>query len=215
MAYSYAFFDLDGTLTDSSAGILNSVQYALQKLGIESPPRKLLTGFIGPPLARSFSQYFQMNQQEAQHAVDTYREYYAKKGMLECTVYEGIRELLEELNRRGVSCVLATCKPHYFAKRILVHYGLDSLFSFVSGPEINGTRGEKHEVISHAMEHLDIQDPSRILMIGDRDNDVLGAKKHGIDCVGVLWGFGSAEELTEAGAKALCPTPRDLLEFFP
>ncbi len=214
MPYAYAFFDLDGTLTDSSAGILNSVQYALQKLGIESPPREQLTGFIGPPLAWSFSHYFQMNQQEAQYAVDTYREYYAETGMLECTVYDGIPELLERLNQLGVTCVLATCKPHYFANQILAHYGLDSLFSFVSGPEIDGTRGEKHEVIAHAMEHLGITDPKRILMIGDRDNDVLGAKKHGIDCVGVLWGFGSEQELTEAGAKTLCRTPCDLLKFF-
>lgn len=214
MAYSYAFFDLDGTLTDSSAGITNSVQYALQKMGYEVPPKENLMGFIGPPLFWSFSHYCKMSETEAKKAIDTYREYYSVTGMLECDLYEGIRALLEELRARGVHCVLATCKPHVFANRILAHYGLDSLFDFVSGPEIDGTRGEKHEVIAYAMEKLGICDPSCILMIGDRDGDVLGAKKHGIDCAGVLWGFGSKEELENAGARYLCATPKELHALF-
>ena len=214
MTYTYAFFDLDGTLTDSSTGILNSVQYALKKMGIESPPRQHLMGFIGPPLSWSFSHYFHMTPEQAKHAIDTYREYYSVTGMLECDLYDGIRELLEQLNNIGVRCVLATCKPHHFANQILAHFELSPLFSFVSGPEIDGTRGEKHEVIAYAAEQLGIKDLSSVLMIGDRDNDVLGAKKHGIDCAGVLWGFGSEAELSEAGARYLCQTPSELLKYF-
>ena len=214
MAYSYAFFDLDGTVTDSSLGITRSVQYALQKMGYEVPPKENLMGFIGPPLFWSFSHYFNMPEKEAKRAIDTYREYYAVTGMLECTLYEGIRAVLEALNARGIHCVLATCKPHFFANKILAHYQLDSLFEFVSGPEIDGTRGEKDEVIAYAMEQLGIRDPASILMIGDREGDVLGAKKHGIDCAGALWGFGSQEELEQAGARYLCASPEDLRALF-
>ena len=214
MAYSYAFFDLDGTLTDSSEGITRSVQYALQKMGREVPPKDRLMGFIGPPLKWSFSHFFGMSNEDTLTAIDTYREYYAVKGVLECSLYDGILSLLESLNARGIRCVLATCKPHRFANMVLDHFGLNRFFAFVSGPEIDGTRGEKHEVIAYAMEQLGIHDPAEILMIGDRDNDVLGAKQLGIDCAGALWGFGSKEELSDAGAKYLCRSPKEIQALF-
>ena len=214
MQYTHAFFDLDGTLTNSAPGITRSVQYALKKFGITPPPEEELTAFVGPPLTQSFSKYFGMDDAESRLAVDYYREYYRAKGMLENEIYEGIPALLEALNARGVICVLATCKPHIFANKILTHFGLDKLFALVSGPELDGTRGEKHEVIAHAMEQLCMFDHRKILMIGDRDNDVLGAARHGIDCAGVLWGFGSREELLGAGAKHLCALPHDLLPLF-
>ncbi len=211
MQYSHAFFDLDGTLTNSAPGITHSVQYAVHKMGIEPPPAKALTVFIGPPLALSFSKVFGMNDDEAKQAVAYYRENYRAGGMLECEVYEGIPQLLQALRDAGAVCVLATCKPHEFASKILRHFGLDGYFALVSGPEMDGTRGEKHEVIAHAMQTLGLTDPASILMIGDRDNDVLGAAHHGIDCAGALWGFGSKDELTAAGAKMLSASPRALL----
>lgn len=202
MNYRYCFFDLDGTVTDSAPGITHSVQYALKKLGITPPPSSELLGFIGPPLVWSFSHFFGMTQKESLAAVDAYREYYRAGGMLECTVYQGIPELLDRLHQNGIQCVLATCKPHIFANAILAHFDLLDRFLLVSGPEIDGTRNEKHEVIRYAMEQLDITDPREVLMIGDRDNDVLGAKVNGVDTFGVLWGFGDEKELTEAGALA-------------
>ena len=214
MQYTHAFFDLDGTLTNSAPGITHSVQYALRKFGITPPPEEKLTVFVGPPLVYSFSTYFGMDDTQSRQAVDYYREYYRKKGMLENEVYDGIVELLKDLNARGVVCVLATCKPYEFAEKILSHFGLANYFAFVSGPEMDGTRGEKHEVIAYAMERLSLSDPHKILMIGDRDNDVLGAAHHGIDCAGVLWGFGSREELKNAGAKHLCEKPADVLDVF-
>ena len=214
MQYSHAFFDLDGTLTNSAPGIPHSVQYALRKFGITPPPEEELTVFVGPPLVQSFSKYFGMDTEQSLLAVDYYREYYRAKGMLENEVYDGIPTLLEELNARGIVCVLATCKPYEFAEKILAHFGLDKYFAFVSGPEMDGRRGEKHEVIAHAIEQMSIPDPRQILMIGDRDNDVLGAAHHAIDCAGVLWGFGSREELQEAGAKHLCALPHDVLSLF-
>lgn len=214
MHYTHAFFDLDGTITNSAPGITHSVQYALQKMGIEPPPTEKLLGFIGPPLTWGFSHFFGMNEEDSQRAVSYYREYYRAGGMLECEVYDGIKQTLSELQAAGIVCVLATCKPHLFASKILEHFSLDRYFSLVSGPEMDGTRGEKHEVIAHAMQSLGLTDPTRILMIGDRDNDVLGAARNGIDCAGVLWGFGSDRELSDAGAKFLCKEPLELLEHF-
>ena len=198
MPYTYAFFDLDGTVINSAPGILHSVQYALKKLGIDPPPMDELMGFIGPPLSYSFSRFFGMNAEDASRAVDAYRENYRAGGMLECELYPGIGELIRTLASRGVCVVLATCKPHTFANAILEHFELLPYFTLVSGPELDGTRGEKFEVIEHAIEQLQISDRSRILMIGDRDNDVQGAARCGIDSAGVLWGFGDTEELKDA-----------------
>ena len=186
---------------------------ALRKSGITPPPAEELLGFIGPALSWSFAHFFGMDEVAAHRAVDFYRENYRAGGMFECRVYEGIADLLKSLQAAGIPCVLATCKPHCFAEQILRHFGIDRYFTFVSGPELDGTRGEKHEVIAHAIEQLGLRDTSSILMIGDRDNDVLGAAVHGIDCAGVLWGFGSRRELTDAGAAYLCETPECLCEL--
>ena len=211
--YTHCFFDLDGTVTNSAPGITHSVQYALKKSGIQPPPQSQLLGFVGPPLVWSFSHFFGMSREDSLQAVDYYREYYRAKGMLECDVYRGIPELLKELTERGVVCVLATCKPHIYANAILEHFDLAKYFSFVSGPELDGTRNEKHEVIAYAMERLQLSDPKKILMIGDRDNDVLGAAHYNIPCAGVLWGFGDRQELTAAGAAFLIDQPQDLLPY--
>ena len=213
MRYTHAFFDLDGTITNSAPGITHSVQYALKKMGIEPPPAEELLGFIGPALTWGFSHYFGMNETDSKKAVEYYRENYRASGMLECEVYEGIPTLLRELNDAGVICVLATSKPHIFANRILAHFGLDRYFTLVSGPELDGTRGEKHEVISYALSQLALTDLTRVLMIGDRHHDVEGAARYGIDCAGVLWGFGDQTELTDAGAKYLCTTPKEIKDL--
>ena len=210
MHYTHAFFDLDGTLIDSSPGITHSVQYALSHCGITPPPEEELTCFIGPPLLDSFCKYFGMSREEGLRAVELYRENYRAGGMLECRAYDGIPHLLETLTENGIVPVLATCKPTCFAEQILAHLNLRRYFAFVSGPELDGTRGEKHEVIAHAIEQLGLDESASILMIGDRDNDVLGAAVHGIGCAGVLWGFGSREELLGAGAAFLSDSPAEL-----
>ena len=141
-------------------------------------------------------------------------EYYRKKGMLENEVYDGIVELLKDLNARGVVCVLATCKPHEFANRIIEHFDLAKYFKFVSGPEMDGTRNEKHEVIAYALENLNIPTPNSVLMVGDRRDDVVGAARCDMRCVGVEWGFGTKEELVAAGAADVVQKPQELLKFF-
>ncbi|MBQ8310969.1 MAG: HAD hydrolase-like protein [Clostridia bacterium] len=211
---THCFFDLDGTITDSAPGITGSVRYALEKMNIPIPDGLNLNCFIGPPLLYGFSAFCGLNEADAARAVELYRENYRAGGMFECHVYDGIREMLDELSRRGVTLVLATCKPHEFATKILEKFELLHYFRFVSGPEMDGTRNTKHEVIAHAMEQLGIDNPQDILMIGDRADDVIGAQKNGIGCAGVLWGFGSREELEAAGAVALPEVPHQIIDFF-
>ena len=214
MSTKYLFFDLDGTITNSAEGILNSVCYALRKLGITPPPRRELLFFIGPPLLRSFAnERFGLTQEQVIRAVELYREYYNAGGIFECNVYDGIPEIIRSAREMGASCVLATCKPTVMATRILEHFGLLSEFEMVSGPELDGTRNEKHEVIAYAMEHLSISSPDQILMIGDRRDDVVGALVHNIRTAGVTWGFGSREELVESGAYAVLDKTEELAEL--
>ena len=215
MSYpTYCFFDLDGTITDSAPGITGSVRYAMKKLNRPIPEGLDLRCFIGPPLLYGFSTFCNLSEEDSVRAVEYYRENYRAGGMLDCRVYDGIREVLEELLQRGVTLVLATCKPHEFAVQILSHFDLLRYFAFVSGPEMDGTRNTKPEVIAYALERCDIDDPKTVLMIGDRADDVNGAKENGIDCAGVLWGFGSREELERAGAVSVLTAPKNILELF-
>ena len=212
--YQYCFWDLDGTITNSAPGITHSVRYAMEKMGKPLEPDHDLRCFIGPPLLYSFEHFLGLSPEESQRAVDLYRVCYRAGAMLECEVYDGIRETLEKLERRGIVSVLATCKPHEFACRIVEHFDLAKHLAFVSGPEMDGTRNEKHEVIAYAMEKLGIPSPDAVLMVGDRRDDVVGAKRCNMDCVGVEWGFGTREELEAAGAVKTVQKPQDLLQFF-
>ncbi len=210
MKYTHCFFDLDGTVIDSSPGITNSVAYALSHMGLMPPPKEELYCFIGPSLMYGFSTFFHMDKENSRRAVALYRENYSVRGMYECTPYDGIKSLLRKLNEQGTVCVLATCKPHIYAKEILRHLGLDRYFTFVSGPELDGTRDSKEEVIAYAAEHLGIKDLTRAAMIGDRGSDVVGARYHGMVGIGVLWGFGEKAELENAGADVVCATVEEL-----
>ncbi len=212
--YQYCFWDLDGTLTDSAPGITHSVRYAMEEMGKPLAPDHDLRCFIGPPLLYSFENYLGLSPADSQRAVDLYRVCYRAGAMLECNVYDGVREVLAELNRRGIVCVLATCKPHEFANNIIKHFDLAKYFAYVSGPEMDGTRNEKHEVIAYAMEKLGISSPDTVLMVGDRRDDVVGAKKCNMACIGVAWGFGTKDELESAGAKTVIRKPQELLKFF-
>ena len=206
---TYWLFDLDGTLTNSESGILHSVRYALGKMNRELPSPEQLHSFIGPPLQRSFMGICGMSDSDALHAIDLYREYYHEHGVFDCTVYKGIPELLDTLSKSGATLALATCKPTYYAQKILEHFDLTRYFSLVSGPELDGTRGEKHEVIAYAIEHLGC-DPTHAVMVGDHRDDMLGAKQNGLTGFGALWGFGSEEELRKAGAARIYRTPQSL-----
>ena len=198
--FDYLFFDLDGTLTDPAQGITNSFIHALKYFGIEIPSYETLCTFIGPPLPDTFKTQFGFDDKKAAEGVKKYREYFAAKGLLENSVYPGIKELLAGLKDAGKKLVVATSKPEEYSVRIIEHFGLAQYFENVCGSLMDESRSKKDEVIAYAIERNHISDKSKILMIGDRKHDILGAKKIGLKSCGVLFGYGNRKELEEAGA---------------
>ena len=202
------FFDLDGTLTDSAPGIIHSVQYALKKYGIEAEENDLRS-FIGPPLVHSFQERFGFDHDKALEAVAYYREYFTAGGMFENSVYPGVEEMLQKLKEDGLMLAVATSKPELFSKQILEHFALTRYFDFIGGAAMDETRTTKVEVLSYALQELQV-DPAKAVMIGDRENDMEAASLLGTESIGVLYGYGSKEELANAGAKVFADTPMDI-----
>ena len=202
------FFDLDGTLTDSAPGIIHSVQYALKKYGIEAEENDLRS-FIGPPLVHSFQERFGFDHDKALEAVAYYREYFTAGGMFENSVYPGVEEMLQKLKEDGLMLAVATSKPELFSKQILEHFALTRYFVFIGGAAMDETRTTKVEVLSYALRELQV-DPAKAVMIGDRENDMEAASLLGTESIGVLYGYGSKEELANAGAKVFADTPMDI-----
>ena len=211
--YQYILFDLDGTLTDSGMGIVNSVAYSLQKKGIDVEDKEELLKFVGPPLIESYRRYYGYSMEEAVEMVDIYREYYETKGLYENSVYEGMEEVLKVLKERGKVLIIATSKPEEYARQIVEHYGLSKYFIYVAGSNMDETRTKKAEVIAYALESCNIQNMNEVVMIGDRKHDVLGAKAMGVDSIGVLYGYGSREELEAAGADRIVESAEDLIRI--
>lgn len=209
--YSTILFDLDGTLTDSSSGIINSILYSLNKMGIKGTDTDKLKKFLGPPLVDSFMDYCGFSREKAETAVEYYREYFSTKGLLENTVYNGIPELLSSLKKLGKTLIVATSKPEPFTNRILEHFDLTKYFDFIAGSNMDNTRCKKAEVISYALNSCHITDLSDTVMIGDREHDIIGAKTVGISSIGVLYGYGSYEELYAAGADYIAEKAKDIL----
>lgn len=193
-------FDLDGTLTDPKEGIVKSVRYALTSFGIHENEDEKLFRFIGPPLRDSFREFYGFNETEVERAITKYREYYSETGIYECTVYEGIIEMLECLQNKSISMAIATSKPTVYAKQIARHFNFDHYFEFIAGSELDGTRSRKSEVINYVLDKVDPGRQKQAVMIGDRKHDVIGGKECGIETIGVTWGYGSREELDEARA---------------
>ena len=200
--YAYCLFDLDGTLTDPGEGITRSVAYALSFFGIEVKDRTTLYPFIGPPLVDSFSTFYGFSPEQARQAVERYREYFSRQGIFENELSPGIKELLEDLKRHGVRILLASSKPELYARKILEHFQLLPFFDFVAAATMDDTRSKKTDVARHALESCGIS-PDRAVMIGDRHHDIEGAKDIALESIGVLWGYGSREELSAAGATLL------------
>lgn len=200
MRWQYLFFDLDGTLTDPMLGITRSVQYALRHFDIEVTDLSTLCPFIGPPLKDSFREFYGMDDARAEEAIALTREYFAPKGIFENELYAGIPQLLEALRQGGARIAMATSKPAPFARRIAEHFAIDRYFDLIEGSTLDGTRTTKSEVLRLAIEGLGVTDPAQAVMVGDRRFDIEGAAATGIESIGVLYGYGSREELEQAGA---------------
>ena len=200
-------FDLDGTLTQSEEGIFNCVRYAAEKLGFALPDGETLRKFIGPPLGYSFHEYMGMDQATADHAVEVYRERYQTVGLFENRVYPGIRRLLRTLKREGWYVGIATGKPQSPSERIVAHFGLAQWFDRVVGSTGAGA-AEKDDLIRAALpENWD-----EAWMIGDRKFDIAGGRAVGIHTIGVGYGYGSEEELRQAGCEVYAPTVQAVID---
>ncbi len=209
----YLIFDLDGTLTDSGLGITNSVKYALEKYHIEVNNLNDLNVFVGPPLKDSFSLYYGFSEQQALEAIGYYREYFLDKGMYENSVYPNVLELLQKLKKNGKTLVIATSKPEPFTIKILKHFNLLQYFDLVCGASLDETIDlKKEDIIRNALKELNINVQDAI-MIGDRKYDIIGAHKNNLDSIGVLYGYGSKEELIEAKVTYLASNTLDILKF--
>lgn len=214
MKKDYLLFDLDGTLTDPKEGITKSVRHALHAFGIEAENLDDLCCFIGPPLKDSFMEYYGFTESDAQKAVEIFREYFSSQGIFENKVYEGTRESLEALVKSGKKLYVASSKPEVFVRMILEHFELDSYFEFMGGADFEEIRVKKADVIRYVLDTCEIRDISKTVMIGDRKHDILGAKEFGMESVGVLYGYGSREELTKAGADFLAESILGLQNLF-
>lgn len=206
------FFDLDGTLTDSAEGIVNSVIYAMSTYGIEETDRDALKSFVGPPLTDSFMRRYGFSKEKAEEALSRFRVRFTKIGIFENSLYEGIPEVLAKIKARGDRVILATSKPEVFARRILDHFDLTRFFDHICGANLEeDTRVEKEEVLLYALETSGA-DPRDSYMIGDRKYDMESGKKLGLFTVGVLYGYGTREELSLAGADVIYETVEELKE---
>lgn len=229
MEYKYLLFDLDGTLTDPKEGITTSVQYALKAFGIDEPDLDKLEPFIGPPLRESFMKFYNLNEKEAEEAVEKYREWFAPKGIFQNKLYAGIKELLSELKESGKILAVASSKPQVFVEKVLRHFAIYEYFDVIVGSELDGTRDSKEEVVEEALRRLAAaggrkpvpeakeesikltgEERRQTAMIGDRKFDVYGGKKHGLTTVGVTFGYAQEGELEEAGADYIVDTVEEL-----
>jgi phosphoglycolate phosphatase len=205
--------DLDGTLTDSKPGIFASIRHALNALGIESPPDEVLSPLIGPPTREAFRILLpSADDAYVERAVALYRERFGMVGLFENSVYPGIPEALESLRAAGFRLWVVTSKPRVYAERVVDHFGLRAAFERVQGPELQVER-TKADLIAQVLAEANLA-PGETWMIGDRSHDVVGAKKNGVRSAGVLWGYGTEQELRAAGADVVLASVADLARFF-
>lgn len=208
----YILLDLDGTITNPKEGITKSVQYALKFMNIYVDDLDSLTKHIGPPIRDGFKNYYGLSDEEVEAAVTKYREYYTEKGIYQNILYDGMERLLTRLKQAGKYLVVATSKPEEMAVKILERFHLEHYFDDICGATLDSSRTDKEAVIRYALEKNSITELDKVVMVGDRKYDIIGAKAVGIASIGVLYGFGSKEELVEAGADYIVPTVDDLYD---
>ena len=209
--YTKLFFDFDGTLYDTVDGITRSVQYALRKRGLDAPLSELRC-FAGPPLDEMFMEKFGLSRPDAEQAVRDFRERYVPIGLYESGAFPGLRELLRELRDAGMRLAVSTSKPQVLAEELLRREGLLELFDVVCGAAEEGEGNAKWQVLQRAMGLLDAS-PEESVLIGDTKYDVAGARRCGIPCIGVGYGYAAEGELERAGADFIVPDLAALREL--
>lgn len=215
--YNYILFDLDGTITEPFKGISGGIIHALNKFGVEVPENSTLRKFIGPPLRDSFRDFCGFTAEQAEEATVYYREYYSVNGLVENDIMLGMDEALKILNEQGYKLYVATSKPEKYAKIILDNLGLLSYFDIVAGASFDGSRDKKELVIEYLLEQIKEKyedfDLTQAIMVGDRHFDINGAKYFNMDSVGVTFGYGDYEELSQAGATYVVDTAQELVDI--
>ena len=216
MRYDLALVDLDGTLTDSAPGIIASIEHAYDALDIPRPSEEELALFVGPPIEESVVRHG-VPHDRVPELITAYRSAFTRGGMFDNSVYDGIVDALTALRAAGLRLCVATSKPELFARQIVEHFDLDGYFEAVCGASMDGSRSTKADVVAHALESMaateeGLPDPDRIIMVGDREHDVLGARAHGIPTISVAWGYAPAGEIDEAAPLAVVETPDELVK---
>ncbi len=211
--YTCILFDLDGTLSDPHEGIYRCFRLGLARVGLEEPDDQKLRAVIGPPLFDSYTQLYGLTPERAWEAITAYRAEYAVRGYCENRLYPGITELLRRLYECGRTIVLATSKPEEPARDVLHHFGIAQYFHFVAAASMDAQRSHKDAVIDYALQSLPGIPRAQMVMVGDRHYDLFGAQRHGLDGIGVLYGYGSREELQSCPYVHLAPSPADLERF--
>ncbi|MCM3454821.1 HAD family hydrolase [Heyndrickxia oleronia] len=208
--YKVILFDLDGTLSDPKMGITKSVQYALEKMNIVEPNIDKLECFIGPPLQVSFAEYYNFDEKNTQKAIDLYRERFKEKGMYENELYKDIPQLLKSLKEQQYTLVVATSKPTVFSEQILKYFNIEQYFDLIVGSNLDGTRTSKTEIIQYILDKYNEHKLDDFIMIGDRKHDIIGANNTGIDSIGVTYGYGSYEELSNSNPSYIVNSVMEL-----
>ena len=205
-------FDLDGTLTDPRPGIVGCIRFALDRLRVSCPSDEVLAGYIGPPLRGTFATLLDTSDAERiEEALRLYRQRFADKGLYENKIYAGVPAMLDSVGHVARAAYVATSKPAVYAERIVSHFKLGHHFRKVYGAELDGRRDDKAELLAYLLATEGVE-PSASVMVGDRSADIIAAKANEVRSIGVLWGYGSEEELTDAGADMLCRTPSELAQ---
>ncbi|RKL67469.1 phosphoglycolate phosphatase [Salipaludibacillus neizhouensis] len=203
-------FDLDGTLSDPKQGITLSVQYALEKMSIFEPNIDKLECFIGPPLQVSFAEYYGLDKEDTQTAVQFFRERFVEKGMFENELFSGIASLLKQLKDANYNLVVATSKPTIFAEKILHYFAIDHFFELVVGSNLDGSRSSKTEIIQYILDKYIEHEKGKFIMVGDRKHDIIGANNTGIDSIAVTYGYGNFEELETSNPTVILNSVEEL-----
>ena len=211
--YKYILFDLDGTLLNTYRGVSNAVKYTLEFYGLPIPEEKEMRKYLGPPLRDSFSRFAGIPDEKLDEAIAKFREYYFDKGTLQYEFFEDLKPSFNKLRSMGCKIAVATSKLEKGAFIILEDAGIMDEFDFICGSTQDESRSTKAQVVAHVLKHFEITDKSEVLLIGDRDNDIIGAHENGIKCCGFLSGFGSREEMEEYGADYIVNYISDIFEI--
>ena len=211
MKNHFVLFDLDGTITDSSEGIIHSIQFALNKMGLNEDDKEKLKSYVGPSLKQTFLSNYLPNGNQYKTAIKHYRTYYSKKGIYENNLYPGIVEVLEHIKNQGGKIALSTAKPTYFAKVILEYFNISSYFDVVVGSHLRGSRTDKKDIIFETLDQLGLPDPNKCFMIGDREYDIIGGKHHKLKTIGVSYGYAPKGELESVNPDYIIGHPLEII----